>query len=137
MVRIAEKKIREYWETPVEGADAFAVERNHVLVHGGYEDRDAWHLLVLEKGEARCVARFELRDTKGQRIEAQRVASKDDALFVLRGRDVFRIRVADARERFERQWRAISRTRRAMRTAGWQGPLLQRTPRRGEMKSAV
>lgn len=104
LVRIVNQRIRGHWETPVEGADAFAIQDRHVLFHGGYDDRDAFHLLTMDDRTAtmKCVAKFELRDAGGERIEAQRVANKDDTLFLLRGREIFRIRVEEARERFGR-----------------------------------
>lgn len=102
LVRITDKRVREHWVIPVDGADAFAVEGSHVLFHGSYDDRHVLHLLALEPrtATARCLARFELRDGTGERIEAQRVASKDDTLFLLRGREIFKVNVAEVRARF-------------------------------------
>lgn len=97
LVLIRNGVVEAHWQIPVSGADAFAISRNHALFRGGYKDRESYHLLELTQPEAREKLRFQLRDRQGDAIKAGRVAGRGDALFLLRGREVFKLTVDDAR----------------------------------------
>ena len=96
LVLIRNGSIEAHWQIPVKGADAFAVSGNFALFRGGYDNPDNCHLIELAQPEAKVRLRFRLRDRHGEAIEAERTAGRGNALFLLRGREVFKVTVTDA-----------------------------------------
>lgn len=96
LVRLEELRISGRWTAPVGGCNAFAVAEGHVLLHGGYEHRNDLVLCSLGAEEAAVVSRFSLRTPAGDPIAASRVAGRGDALYLLDGERVYRVRVLDA-----------------------------------------
>jgi hypothetical protein len=97
LVLIRDGAIAAHWEIPVSGADAFAASDDYALFRGGYENPSRCHLIDLTQPSAKVRLRFGLRDRQGEPIDAQRVAGRADALFLLRGREIFRLTVEDAK----------------------------------------
>lgn len=84
LVRLHEKRIASVWEIPISGSHAFAVGRGHALFAGGYGARDTYHLLALgPNGRASEILRFELRDSQGAVVKAERIVGRGESLHVL------------------------------------------------------
>lgn len=103
LVRIRDYQVVQHWEIPISGSGAFAISGDHALFSGDYEDRNQYHLLELSGPRAAIRASFKLHDRDGAIVDADRVAERGENLFVLRGREVFKIGVAEAKERFRSQ----------------------------------
>ena len=97
LVQIRNGRIAAHWQNPVKGADAFAVSGDYALFGGGYDNPGRYHLMELTQPRAKVRLRFQLRDRQKELIQAQRVAGRGDALFLLRDRELFRFTVEDAR----------------------------------------
>ncbi len=99
LVRIRDFTVRQYWEVPIEGAGELAVAGNQILLFGSYEDRNLHHLLELgQSREASPRHQFTLHDESGGLIVAQRVAGRGNTIFLMRGREIFRITVEAAKD---------------------------------------
>lgn len=93
LVQIRNFRTLNHWDMPISGSDGFAVSDSAALFRGGYNQRDRYHLISLSNPEPKIVLTFELRDARGRRIEADRVAGRGESIFLLRDAEVFQLTV--------------------------------------------
>jgi hypothetical protein len=76
-------EIESVWHMPIDGSDAFAIGADHALFRGGYNDRDTYHLFSLgPNGKVSLVEKLELRNEIGNRLVADWVAGRADAIYL-------------------------------------------------------
>lgn len=94
LVHLHRRQIESVWTPPVAGSGAFAIAENRALFQGGYDDHDTYHLFELGRdGEPNLLAKLELKDKNGQRIVADRIVGRGDALYVLAAGLLYRVDV--------------------------------------------
>jgi hypothetical protein len=99
LVLIRRNKIAAIWNLPLGGSHAFAVADGFALFQGGYKDRDVYQLFALgDNGDVNPVAKLELKDQHGDRMLADRVVGRGNALHLLSGQDLYRVEVSTAVE---------------------------------------
>jgi hypothetical protein len=95
LVHIQESQVIGSWESPVAGSDAFAISEAGVLFRGGYKDRDTYHLCTFVSDTLRVAASTSLVTGTRSSISADRVVGRSDRLFLLAGREIYRVCVSD------------------------------------------
>ncbi len=93
LVQIRDSKVVSYWQMPLSGSHAFAVQRSHALFAGGYNEQNHYRLFDLRDGKVKLLRECKVRDREGQPIHADRTIGRGDSIFMLRGRDVFRLSI--------------------------------------------
>jgi len=99
LVHLHRRKVASFWNVPVAGSDAFAIDENrHALFRGGYREHDRYQLLELKgDGAVQLLAKIDLEDRCGQPLSACLVAGRGDALYLLSDDNfLYRIDVAMA-----------------------------------------
>ena len=84
LVRLHCRKIESIWKMPLGGSGAFAVSRGYALLRGGYKQRDDYQLFCLgPDGKPELVAKIELQDKLGNKLIADRVVGRADAIHLV------------------------------------------------------
>jgi hypothetical protein len=97
LVRLHCREIKSFWKMPLAGSTAFAVSKKYALFRGTYQHRDTYQLLFLDpKGDAALVAKIELQDVYGDKLVAERVVGRADAIYLISGGLCYRILVQEA-----------------------------------------
>jgi hypothetical protein len=95
LVRLHRQKVQLIWNMPIEGSGSFAVSGYRVLFRGGYDDRNTYYLFALNSNErVKLLKQVQLADETGQKITAEQVVGRGDALYVLSGDLVYRVNVS-------------------------------------------
>ena len=95
LVQIRESQVVGSWELPVTASDAFAISDDAALFRGGYNESHTYHLCTFAPNTLRRVATFSLVSGARKPIAADRVVGRGDRLFLLAGRDIYRVSVSD------------------------------------------
>lgn len=83
IVRIIDRAIADYWESPVQGASRFSVSFPYVLFVGGYEDKSLFQLVKLHQDrKANIIRKFRLVDKQGATIEPEQIAVRGQKMAV-------------------------------------------------------
>lgn len=94
LVHLLDRRIHGVWEMPVGGSGAFAVGCGYALFRGGYRQRDAYQLFVIEQERpAELVATVEFVDEEGERIVGGRVVGRGDVLTFLSHGNLYQVDV--------------------------------------------
>jgi len=85
------------WQAPEHGSDAFAVDDDHALFHGGYDRHGLACLARIEpSGLVRPGATLRLVTTDGRALDGARAIGRGDALYLWDDRGVYRATVTEA-----------------------------------------
>jgi hypothetical protein len=97
LVLLDSRSIQSIWKMPHGGSDAFAISGNHALFRGGYKNRDLYQLFSLERdGTVALLAKIELRNENGERLIAERVVGRGDAIRFVSGQKMYQLDVQAA-----------------------------------------
>jgi len=97
LVRLRDRKIESIWRMSLGGSDAFAVSDEYALFRGGYRERDTYRLFRLgSAGEVELLSELELLDLNGERIIAERVVGRGDAIHLISKDFLYRFDVKTA-----------------------------------------
>ena len=93
LVKIQNHKIESYWEMPIAGSSAFAVDKNGIaLFSGGYNAPDVYTFFELgAEGVVKEREQMQLIDPEGKAIKMRRVFSRGDNLFIVDESRLFQI----------------------------------------------
>jgi hypothetical protein len=92
LVRLLDYNIVNWWDCPIRGANRFAVNGNIVLMDGGYDKRDQYHLFELEAdGSMRELAAFAFFTPDGAPLAAVRKAFRADQGILLHENRIYRV----------------------------------------------
>jgi hypothetical protein len=84
LVRLRRRKIESIWKMPLGGSGAFAISGGHALFRGEYKDWDTYQLFSLgTDGKPELVAKIELLDKNGNKLVAERVVGRADAIHLV------------------------------------------------------
>lgn len=90
IVRIKDRAIVDYWESPVKGASRFSVSFPYILFAGGYKDRSLFQLVKLHKGrKANIIRKFRLEDKQGAMLDIGLIAVRGENMAVLSDGSVY------------------------------------------------
>lgn len=95
LVHIHDSHVAEFWESPVGGAHAFAISDAGVLFQGGYKDRHTYKLCTFASDALRVATSASFITASGNQIQAERVVGRGSLLFLLAGREIYRVSVSD------------------------------------------
>jgi len=95
LVHIHESQVVGSWQLPVTASDAFAISDTGALLRGGYNESHTYHLCTFAPDTLRLAATFSLVSGARDPISADRVVGRGDRLFLLAGRDIYRVSVSD------------------------------------------
>jgi hypothetical protein len=91
LVHLRDHTIEAHWDIPVRGSGAFAVSNGFALFAGGYDKRNEYHLFELGRdGNINELTRLMLIDENKQRLHAESIVGRSDALYIVRGNQVYR-----------------------------------------------
>jgi hypothetical protein len=77
---------------PIDGSDAFAIGADHALFRGGYNDHDTYHLFSLGRnGKVNLVEKIELRNEIGDKLVADWVVGRADAIYLASNGLLYRV----------------------------------------------
>ncbi len=97
LVRLRSRMIHSIWRMPLGGSDAFAISGDHALFRGGYKNRDSYQLFALgDNGNVSLVAEIDLQDERGNKLVAERVVGRANAIHVVSGENLYRVDVQTA-----------------------------------------
>lgn len=97
LVHLRNQSVEAYWEMPIRGSSAFAISNNFALFSSGYDERDEYHLFELKKQKrVRKVGSFDLVDSSGNSIIAERIVGRAHALYIFCDNKVYRFEAAVA-----------------------------------------
>ena len=97
LVHVRRSKIVSHWAMPVAGSDAFAISTGLALFRGGYDERDVYHLFNLgHNGKIDELAHLTLTDEHELPLLADLVVGRSDALYIVRGKQVYRFDIHTA-----------------------------------------
>ena len=84
IVRIKDRAIADYWESPVQGASRFSVSFPYILFVGGYKDKSLFQLVKLHQDrKANIIRKFRLEDKQGATIDPELIAVRGENMSVL------------------------------------------------------
>ncbi len=90
IVRIKDRAIADYWESPVQGASRFSVSFPYVLFVGGYADKGLFQLVMLHQDrKANIIRKFHLEDKQGAIIDPEQIAVRGENMAVFSGGRVY------------------------------------------------
>ena len=90
IVRIKDRAIADYWESPVQGASHFSVSFPYVLFVGGYEHKDLFQLVKLHQDrKANIIRKFLLQDEQGAALHLEQIAVRGPNMAVFSGGRVY------------------------------------------------
>lgn len=96
IVRIKDRAIADYWESPVQGASRFSVSFPYVLFVGGYEDNSLFQLVKLHQDrKAIIIRKFRLEDKQGATINPEQVAVRGENMALFSGRRVYVLNISE------------------------------------------
>ncbi len=91
LVHLRDHQIESHWRMPIAGSGAFAVSDGFALFTGGYEKRNDYHLLELgPNGSINEVSEFHLTDADNQRLIADLIFGRSNALYIVRDARIYR-----------------------------------------------
>lgn len=94
LVHLRDRKVETFWEAPIKGSSAFAVFAGHALFRGGYKEGDTYHLYSLESNQQmKEVAQIELQDNNNNKLVAERVVARGDAIHLLSGGNLYSVEI--------------------------------------------
>ena len=97
LVHIRNMEIEDYWMVPLRGCTAFAVDGEHVLFNGDYDQLHSCSLLKLKaSNEAQRLADFNWLDQAGERIECGMTVARAEAMYIFSNERIYHLSVADA-----------------------------------------
>lgn len=95
LVHIQDSQVARFWESPVGGANAFAVSDDGVLFQGGYNDRHTYKLCTFSSDALDVAKSASFTTASGKQIQADRVVGRGSSLLLLAGREIYRVSVSD------------------------------------------
>jgi len=95
LVHIQHSHVVESWESPVGGAHAFAISDAGVLFQGGSKDRHTYKLCAFASDALSVTMSASFNTASGHQIKADRVVGRGGSLFLLEGREIYRVSVSD------------------------------------------
>jgi hypothetical protein len=97
LVHLHGRAIQSIWKMPIGGSDAFAVLGDHALFRGGYDERSVYQLSALgNTGSVNLLASIELEDQNGNKLAAERVVGRSNAIHFVSGDGLYRLDVEAA-----------------------------------------
>lgn len=93
LVRLRDFAVERYWEMPISGSDAFAVESWHALFRGGYGDHDTYSLFSLKKERPMLVREFALRTPEEESLVFSWARGRRDALWLIDETRLYRLSI--------------------------------------------
>jgi hypothetical protein len=94
LVHLRDQRVDSHWSTPLGGSSAFAVADGLALFSDGYNRRSDYHLFELgRKRTMTAVTKVDITDENDDRLNAELVVGRRDALYILRGNQVYRCSV--------------------------------------------
>jgi hypothetical protein len=96
LVRLRSRAIESVWRMRFGGSDAFAISAGYALFRGGYLDRDVYRLYSLgADGEVLLEEMIEFVDNDGNRLVAEHVVGRADAIYLVCRGKLYRIDVSE------------------------------------------
>ena len=96
IVRIKDRAIADYWESPVQGASRFTVSFPYVLFVGGYEDKSLFQLVKLHRNrKANIIRKFHIEDMQGVTIDPGQIAVRGQNMAVFSDGRVYVLNLSD------------------------------------------
>ncbi|MEM7593555.1 MAG: hypothetical protein AAF383_18920 [Cyanobacteria bacterium P01_A01_bin.83] len=93
LVKLKNYKIQDYWFVPIKGSSAFAIYRNFALFNGGYQERENFYLVKLEKNhQAKIISQIKLKNIS----EISYISARRDTLYFLSNQKIFQLSVYEA-----------------------------------------
>lgn len=96
IVKIRDRKIEDFWHSPVTGAGAFSIYNDLVLFVGSYDNKAEFQIVkLLENHKSKIICKINLTDEKGNPLEPERVAARSSHVLVISGTRVYKIDLQD------------------------------------------
>jgi hypothetical protein len=96
LVHLRDNRVVAAWDCPIRGSDGFAIFDDWVLMRGGYQARDTYHLLQLQReGHMHEHARYIFLDADNHALTSGLVTLRADTLATLQGTRCYRVALPD------------------------------------------
>lgn len=95
LVQLREGQVVRYWQAPVQGSKAIAIDAGYCLFGGGYNKAAVYTVAALEVAlEPRIVNRFILLNEREKPLTPEWTAARGEAIFMAEGTRLYRLDVA-------------------------------------------
>ena len=90
LVNLANDSIRDYWQSPVKGAQCFAISDEYALFYGGYDKRYVLRLFKYQPGQM-----LKLSEVYRGVSKPDAVAARGDTIVFLKNHRIYRVSIDD------------------------------------------